>query len=123
MDVADFAGDVGIMDDQTLLTGKDAGLLLRCSERTIRSLIARGLLPAIKIGGATRVRRSDLDAFIAARPPAGRLRDDADADVASGATHIRRSDLGVCVAGHPATARFLDDVQAKDNSDALGGPT
>ena len=126
LDVGDVARDVGIMDDQLLLTGKDTGILLRCSERTVRSLITRGLLPAIKVGGATRIKRSDLDAFIAARPPAARFRDDVevkdDADATSGATRIRRSDLGVCVAGRPSTARFRDDAEVKD-ADATGGPT
>ena len=118
----EITADVGVMD-QLLLTDKESAALLRLSARTVRALIADGKLPAVKIGGATRIRRSDLDAFIAGQPASARIRDhaEADAEATSEATRIRRSDLGVCVAGRPSTARFRDDVEVKD-ADATGGP-
>ena len=81
--------DVGIVN-QLLLTDKDTGALLGVSARTVRAMIADGRMPAIKVGGATRIRRSDVDAFIAGQPATTRFRDNVAikdaADVAGGAT-------------------------------------
>jgi excisionase family DNA binding protein len=43
-----------------------AGQLLDVSERTVRRLVAQGKLPAVPIGGARRIRVSDLVAFVEA---------------------------------------------------------
>ena len=85
--IADIGVDVGVMD-QLLLTDKDAATLLRVSARTVRAMIADGRLPAIKVGGATRIRRSDLDVFIAGQPATARFREHIDvkaSDVVGGA--------------------------------------
>jgi excisionase family DNA binding protein len=37
---------------------------LAVSERTVRRLIGRGELPALRVGGQIRVERSELDAWI-----------------------------------------------------------
>ena len=73
-DVADVGVDVGVMD-QLLLTDKDAAILLRVSARTVRAMIADGRLRAIKVGGATRIKRSDLDVFVSAQPAMARFRE------------------------------------------------
>lgn len=66
--------DLGLVD-ALLLTDRDAAALLRLSPRTVRGLIADGRLPAVKVGGATRIRRSDLDVFISGQPATARFRD------------------------------------------------
>ena len=70
-------GDLGLVD-ALLLTDRDAAALLRLSARTVRGLIASGRLRAVKIGGATRIRRSDLDAFISGQPATPRFLDQVD---------------------------------------------
>lgn len=51
---------------ETLTTGEVADYL-GSSERFARGLIASGALPSLKIGALRRVRRSDLDEFVAQR--------------------------------------------------------
>jgi excisionase family DNA binding protein len=47
-----------------LLTVAEAASMLRVNPITIRRHIARGLLPAIRVGRGVRVRREALDQFI-----------------------------------------------------------
>ncbi|TYP88433.1 helix-turn-helix domain-containing protein [Blastococcus xanthinilyticus] len=51
-----------------LLSLDDTATALGCSERTVKRLIADGVLPAVKLLGATRVRVQDLDTYIAGLP-------------------------------------------------------
>lgn len=73
------AGQVGtpladlwrVADDRVvaarLLTYADCADALALSERTVKRLVAKGELPAVRIGpGTSRVRVTDLDAFVAA---------------------------------------------------------
>ena len=86
--IADIGVDVGVMD-QLLLTDRDAAVLLRVSARTVRAMIADGRLSAVKIGGATRIRRSDLDVFVSGQPATARFREHIDVkatDVVGGAS-------------------------------------
>jgi excisionase family DNA binding protein len=47
-----------------LLDYRHAGEWLDLSDRTVRRLVHDGELPAVKIGGATRIRRVDLEAYV-----------------------------------------------------------
>ena len=86
--IPDGDTDIGVMA-QLLLSDKDAAALLGLSARTIRAMMADGRLPAIKVGGSTRIRRVDLDLFISSQPPVARFREDVEVktgDLAGGAT-------------------------------------
>lgn len=52
---------------ETYLTLREVAEDLRTSEKTIRRLLQRGDLPAFKLGGTWRFRRSHLDAWAAER--------------------------------------------------------
>lgn len=45
----------------TLLTTEEAAAYLRCSVVTIRRAIARGELPAVRLGDVLRIARTELD--------------------------------------------------------------
>jgi excisionase family DNA binding protein len=51
-----------------LLTRDQAAELLGTTERHVRRLVSAGLLTAVRLGGKQRLRRIDLDAFIADLP-------------------------------------------------------
>ncbi len=53
------------MSEHDLLTVAEVANYLRLAERTIRDMIDRGDLAAIKIGKAYRIKRTDLEKFIA----------------------------------------------------------
>lgn len=62
----DHVGDDGLM------TVKEAGEALRLSERTIRSLLGRGVLPFVRTSpGRIGILPSDLDAYVRARRSGG----------------------------------------------------
>jgi excisionase family DNA binding protein len=48
-----------------LLTLREVAAYLRYSVRSVRRLIAVGRLPVVRLGRAIRVRRCDLEAFVA----------------------------------------------------------
>ena len=53
--------------DETFLTVGDVAELLRLNQQTVRNWIDRGELPAVRVGPRrVRIKRSDLDRFIAA---------------------------------------------------------
>ena len=54
-----------------LVTYADAGRMLACSQRTIKRLVAAGHLTPVHIGGAARLRITDIDAYIAASASGG----------------------------------------------------
>ncbi|CAN5860351.1 hypothetical protein BH23ACT8_BH23ACT8_15700 [soil metagenome] len=64
---ATLADPAGIVDDQpmdsVLLTTPRAAELLSLSPRTVKRLVADGRLASVKIGGARRIRRADLDRY------------------------------------------------------------
>ena len=47
-----------------LLSIKDAAARLACSEAMLRKWIHRGKLPTVKVGRLTRIRLSDLEAWV-----------------------------------------------------------
>ena len=49
-----------------ILTLDEVAAYLKAGKRTVYRLAAEGKLPAFKLGGAWRFRRSDLDEWIAA---------------------------------------------------------
>jgi len=49
---------------QRLLTVKDAAEFLGCSEAAVRKWIYQGRLPKVKVGRLTRLRQSDVEAFV-----------------------------------------------------------
>lgn len=58
-------------DTGALLKSRDVARLLSCDERTVWRWASAGTIPGpIRIGGATRWRRADLDAFIQAKAEA-----------------------------------------------------
>ncbi|MDH0733264.1 helix-turn-helix domain-containing protein [Pseudomonas sichuanensis] len=50
-----------------ILTIDEVAAFLRAGKRTVYRLSASGKLPAFKLGGTWRFRRSDLDKWIASR--------------------------------------------------------
>ncbi|MDP9388179.1 MAG: helix-turn-helix domain-containing protein [Actinomycetota bacterium] len=54
-----------------LLSLEDAADVLNVSPSTVKRLVRAGELPAVKVARTTRVRRSDLDAYVAALVPSG----------------------------------------------------
>jgi excisionase family DNA binding protein len=50
-----------------ILTLDEVAAYLKAGRRTVYRLAAEGKLPAFKLGGTWRFRRSDLDAWIAAK--------------------------------------------------------
>lgn len=57
------------MSDQPdeILTIDEVAAFLKAGKRTVYRLAASGKLPAFKLGGTWRFRRSDLDKWIASR--------------------------------------------------------
>ncbi len=53
------------MTENILLTVKDTCKLLSISRSSLYELIKEGALPIIKIGRSTRIRRSDIEKFVA----------------------------------------------------------
>lgn len=53
----------------SLLTKREAAHDLRCSVRTVERLIKDGALPAVSVAGGTRIRRADLDVYVAGLAP------------------------------------------------------
>ncbi len=51
-------------DPDKLLTTDEVAEALRVKPITVRSYIARGLLPAVSLGGSYRIYQRDLDAFL-----------------------------------------------------------
>ena len=62
VDVAPVVADPA--EQSLLLTYDDVAALLRVSERTVRRLVGNGQLLAVRVAGATRIRRSDLEEFV-----------------------------------------------------------
>jgi excisionase family DNA binding protein len=63
-------GHAAVMDaarpvERMLFTYRQAAETLEIGERTVRKLVREGRLPAVRIGGAVRIRRTDLDAYVA----------------------------------------------------------
>ena len=58
----------GLLDgrhmDKLLLTKPDAAQALGVSVRTVDRLVSSGALPLVKVAGAARIRRSDLDDYV-----------------------------------------------------------
>jgi excisionase family DNA binding protein len=52
-------------DEKLLLTITEVAESLRLGKSTVRVLLKRGDIASIRIGGAVRILRSDLDDFIA----------------------------------------------------------
>lgn len=65
----------GHMTNFPLLTKREAASSLRVSVRTLERLIASGALVAVKVEAATKVRRVDLDAYVAGLGPSRTFRD------------------------------------------------
>lgn len=59
------------MSEHDLLTVSEVADYLRVTERTVRDMIDRGDIPAMKIGKAYRIKRTDLEGFIARQEARG----------------------------------------------------
>lgn len=55
------------MSDE-LLTTHEAAAVMRCHEKTVRRLIGRGVIPAVRPAGKYLIHRRDLPLDIPARP-------------------------------------------------------
>lgn len=66
------------MSDQPneILTVDEVASYLKAGKRTVYRLAASGKLPAFKLGGTWRFRRSDLDQWIASRVGKAMVDDD-----------------------------------------------
>jgi excisionase family DNA binding protein len=56
---------------QLLLTYEAAAVVLALSVRTLKRRIAAGDVTPVMVGGLPRIRRADLDAYVAALPSNG----------------------------------------------------
>jgi excisionase family DNA binding protein len=52
-----------------LVDVSEAAEMLGVSSRQVERLVASGALPSVKVGASRRIRRSDLEAFVASLPP------------------------------------------------------
>lgn len=70
------------MSDQPdeILTIDEVAAYLKAGKRTVYRLAASGKLPAFKLGGTWRFRRSDLDQWIASRVSKATVDDDEGAE-------------------------------------------
>jgi len=57
--------DAESMTNHPVLTKREAAASLRIHVRSLERLIASGALSSVRVAGSTRVRRTDLDAYIA----------------------------------------------------------
>ncbi len=70
--VAPTCGGAAAADSAPLLLDyREAARLLAVSERTVWSLVAKGELPAVRIGRAVRIDRRDLVAWVDRQKSAG----------------------------------------------------
>ncbi|QDT72470.1 excisionase family DNA-binding protein [Lacipirellula limnantheis] len=51
--------------DPILMTREETAKLLRCSRRFVDGLLANGVLPKVKLGTKSLIRRDDVMAYIA----------------------------------------------------------
>ena len=58
------------MADHELLTCEEAAGYLRLHPRTVGRLLKAGQLPGVKVGRQWRLRKADLDAYLAGQRPA-----------------------------------------------------
>jgi len=56
------------MPDYNLLTVTEVAQVLRLGETTVREMIKRGELPAVKVGKSYRIKQSDVDALLSTSP-------------------------------------------------------
>lgn len=70
------------MSDQSdeILTIDEVAAFMKAGKRTVYRLAASGELPAFKLGGTWRFRRSDLDKWIASRIGKSAMDDDKGAE-------------------------------------------
>jgi len=61
-----IAGTDEKSDQLSFLTVKETAGALRLCEKQVRRLISRGALPAYQFGTALRIKREDIDAYVAA---------------------------------------------------------
>jgi excisionase family DNA binding protein len=57
------------MTDYNLRTVTEVAEALRVSENTVRQMIKRGELPAVKVGKSYRIKQSDIDALLQTYTP------------------------------------------------------
>lgn len=63
------------MDGDAILTLQEVAVLLKIGQKTAYTMVQRGELPAFRVRGQWRLRRSDLEAWIAGqvqRAPTGK---------------------------------------------------
>jgi excisionase family DNA binding protein len=56
-----------MMLPEPLLTVAEVAIYLSCAEETVKRLVRRGLLPAVRVGPRLRFRRDDVERYLAAR--------------------------------------------------------
>lgn len=81
--VADLGHVANVLATPVLLDFDDAAAVLRTSRSTIERRVEAGDLQAVKLGGSSRIRLTDLEEFVAGLPAAGRR---------GGAVPVPRSD-------------------------------
>lgn len=73
--LAEVLADHVAMNHALAVTYADAAGLLRCSKRTVERLVHDGVIPTVDVAGTRRIRRADLDAYVAGLPPGPSFRD------------------------------------------------
>lgn len=68
-------GRMSSSEPSLLLTTRQVSRLLQVSERTVRAMADDGRLERVRVGGATRFRRADVDALVALPATSARFRD------------------------------------------------
>ncbi len=56
------------MNHALAVTYADVAALLRCSKRTVERLVHDDVIPTVDVAGTRRIRRADLDAYVAGLP-------------------------------------------------------
>src|SRR5438105_10512310 len=102
------------MEDE-FLTVREVADLLKINQQTIRNWIDRGDFPAVRVGPRrVRIRRVDLDAFLAA----GSSSSDAHEDGTDLDQHIARRGLGDAL---DRARSALDGAEEAQHAQALRG--
>lgn len=73
-------GETMAESEGEILTLDEVAVYLKAGKRTVYRLAAEGKLPAFKLGGTWRFRRSDLDRWIASRISKGTVDGDEGAE-------------------------------------------
>jgi len=103
-------------DPDEYLTVREVADLLKINQQTIRNWIDRNEFPAVRVGSRrVRIRRTDLDAFLAAGPGKSR-NDQPESDLES---HVAKQGLAQALDHARGTINSNDDADLAGAARAL----